>query len=149
MEKVKIPFHKLLIKWTIAYFFAAIMLFFMMFGIFTREWDYLQPILISVYTLIMLLLLFLAYKRYFYVIEKKYVCVVKIFKEVYYNYNEIIYIDFEYSEKKKTLEFVTNKGHLFFLDFDKEGKIYDAFKKNCKNLVSKEDVYHRFPSIKL
>ena len=94
-------------------------------------------------------MLVLSLTRNFYVIESKYLVVVKGTKEMYYYYTDVVYIDKAQTEKRKVLCFATNKGHARYLPFDKEGKIYEAFKNKCHNLLSEEDFKIKYPNIKL
>jgi hypothetical protein len=73
----------------------------------------------------------------------------KTFKEAYYHYNDVVYIDKEQSEKKRTLVFYTNKGHVRYLAFDRNGEIYQAMLKKCNNLLSKEEFKKRYPNVKM
>ena len=74
---------------------------------------------------------------------------VRAFKEAYYHYNDVVYIDKEQSEKKRTLVFYTNKGHVRYLAFDRNGEIYQAMLKKCNNLLSKEEFKKRYPNVKM
>ena len=109
----------------------------------------IQILVILVYVGVSILMLVLSLKRNFYVIESKYLVVVRSFKEMYYHYSDVVYIDKEKSEKKKVLCFVTNKGHARYLPFDAKGEIYKVMLKRCNNLLSKEDFEKRFPNVKL
>ena len=86
--------------------------------------------------------------RNFYVIESKYLVVVKGTKEMYYYYNDVVYIDKERSEKKKVLTFYTNKDHARYLSFDKDGKIYKTMCNKCHNLLSEEEFHNKYPNVK-
>ena len=94
-------------------------------------------------------MLVISLTRNFYVIEPKYLVVVKGWKEMYYYYKDVVYIDKAQSEKKKVLSFYTNKGHTRYLPFDKNGKIYEAMCNKCHNLLSDEDFHTQYPNVKL
>lgn len=105
--------------------------------------------IIVLYVVVSIAMLVLSLTRNFYVIESKYLVVVKAFKEMYYHYNDVVYIDKEQSEKKKVLSFFTNKGHVRYLPFDKNGEIYKAMIKKCHNLLSEEEFHSKYPDVKL
>lgn len=106
-------------------------------------------ILISIFVIVTALMLIMSLKRNFYVIENKYIVAVRSFKNMYYHYNDVVYIDKEQSEKKKVLCFCTNKGHARYLPFDAKGEIYKVMIKKCNNLLSKEDFKAKYPNVKL
>ena len=108
-----------------------------------------QIIVISIYVLMSILMLVLSIKRNFYVIENKYIVAVRSFKNMYYHYNDVVYIDKKQAEKKRTLAFYTNKGHVKYLPFDKNGEIYQAMLKKCNNLLSEEEFKKRYPNVKM
>ena len=108
-----------------------------------------QIIVISIYVLMSILMLVLSIKRNFYVIENKYIVAVRSFKNMYYHYNDVVYIDKAQSEKKRILCFYTNKGHVRYLPFDAKGEIYKAMIKKCHNLLSDEEFKQKYPNVKL
>ena len=128
----------------------AVGLFLSCFYLFIyTKWGALQIVIIALFLFISVFMLILSLTRNFYVIESKYLVVVKANKEVYYYYTDVVYIDKEQSEKKRTLCFYTNKGHSRYLPFDKNGEIYKAMTKRCHNLLSKEEFKEHFPNVKL
>ena len=72
----------------------------------------------------------------------------KMGKVVEYTFNNIIYIDQDFSEQKKMMRFFTKDGKEHLLVFDKEGKLYQAALNKCP-LISKEEFERRFPKIKM
>lgn len=72
----------------------------------------------------------------------------KMGKVVEYTFNNIIYIDEEFSEKKKMFRFFTKEGREHLLVFDKNGELYKIALKKCP-LISKEEFCRRFPNIKM
>ena len=114
-----------------------------------NKWGIIQILVIALFILVTGLMLFLSLKRNFYVIESKFLVAVRGFKEMYYHYNDVVYIDKEQSEKKRTLTFVTNKGHVRYLPFDAKGEIYKAMVKKCNNLLDLEELKKRYPNVKL
>ena len=97
----------------------------------------------------MLVILILSLSTQYYEINKKDVTEYKFGKKFTYFYSDVIYIDIEQSKKGKALTFVTNKGHVKYLTFDKDGKIFEAFLSKCHNLISLEEVKRKFPGIKI
>ncbi len=114
-----------------------------------QKWGVIQILIIILYVLTSIGMLVLSLVRNFYVIENKYLVQVRAFKEAYYHYNDVVYIDKEQSEKKRTLVFYTNKGHVRYLPFDRNGEIYQAMLKKCNNLLSKEEFKKRYPNVKM
>ena len=72
----------------------------------------------------------------------------KMGKVVEYTFNNIIYIDEEFSTHKKMMRFFTKDGREHLLVFDKEGKLYETALDKCP-LISKEEFQRRFPKIKM
>ena len=114
-----------------------------------QRWGVIQILIIILYVLTSVGMLLLSLLRNFYVIESKYLVQVRAFKEAYYHYNDVVYIDKEQAEKKRTLAFYTNKGHVKYLPFDRNGEIYKAMLKKCNNLLDKEEFKKRHPDVKL
>ena len=114
-----------------------------------QKWGVIQILIIILYVLTSIGMLVLSLVRNFYVIENKYLVQVRAFKEAYYHYNDVVYIDKEQSEKKRTLVFYTNKGHVRYLAFDRNGEIYQAMLKKCNNLLSKEEFKKSYPNVKM
>lgn len=129
--------------------FVGVLVFLIFFEIFiTWPWDYRQPLIIAVWLISGIIFTFFSLKGTHYLVTKKYIQVTRGRKEYIYYYSEIIYIDEEYSKRKRCICFVTNKGHVRYLNFDKEGIIYDTMINNAKNLISKDEVKEKFPKIK-
>ena len=114
-----------------------------------QRWGVIQILIIILYVLTSVGMLLLSLLRNFYVIESKYLVQVRAFKEAYYHYNDVVYIDKEQAEKKRTLAFYTNKGHVKYLPFDRNGEIYKAMLRKCNNLLDKEEFKKRYPDVKI
>ena len=114
-----------------------------------QKWGVLQILIIALFVLTSVGMLLLALLRNFYVIESKYLVQVRAWKEAYFHYNDVVYIDKEQAEKKRTLAFYTNKGHVKYLPFDRNGEIYQAMLKRCNNLIDKETFKKRHPDVKI
>ena len=97
----------------------------------------------------MIVILVVALTTQYYELNKQDITEAKFGKKFVYFYSDIIYIDEEQSKKSKTLCFVTNKGHVKYLTFDKEGKIFEAALSKCKSLISREELERKFPGIKI
>ena len=148
--KVTADIKRTLIIFFIVDILFAVALFLSCFNLFLfQKWGVVQTLVVILYVGVTGLMLFLSLKRNFYVIENKYLVVVRGFKEMYYNYNDVVYIDKAQSEKKKVLCFYTNKGHTRYLPFDKKGEIYKAMIKRCHNLLSDEDFKRLYPKVKI
>ena len=148
--KLPVDRKRTIIIFVIADLIFAALLFVSCINLFLfQKWGVVQIIIIAIYVFISVFMLVLSLTRNFYVIESKYLVVVKGTKEMQYFYNDVVYIDNEQSEKRKILCFFTNKGHARYLTFDKEGKIYKTFCNKCHNLLSKEEFMMRYPNNKL
>ena len=149
---MKLPVDR---KRTLKIFFIAdiafgIMLFLSCMNLFIfQRWNATQTIIVILYAVISIFMLVLSLTRNFYVVEKKYLVVVKGTKNMFYNYEDVVYIDKAQTEKKKTLTFCTKQGHIRYLPFDKDGKIYQVFLNKCHNLLEKEELIRKYPGIKI
>ena len=72
----------------------------------------------------------------------------KMGKVVEYNFSNIVYIDQEFSEKKKMFRFFTRDGQEHLLVFDKNAVLYQTALRKC-TLISKEEFERRFPNKKM
>ena len=148
--KVRIPPKKIILMWLIVFFVIAAFFLLSFFNLFfLTKWTVIQPVLITSYAIVMILILFLSLNTQYYEINKKDITECKFGKKFTYFYSDIIYIDEEQSKRSKVLCFVTKFGHVKYLTFDKEGKIFDAAMSKCQNLISLEDVKAKFPGIKI
>lgn len=148
--KVKISLKKVLLMWLGVFAILAVVVSLMFFNLFyLTKWDYRQFIVIGAYTAVMILILIFSINTQYYEINKKDLTECKFGKKLVYFYSDIIYIDVEGSMKSRILSFVTKYGHVKYLTFDKEGKIFEAAMSKCKNLISLEEVRIKFPGIKI
>lgn len=113
-------------------------------GLITRD-----VIILVIYIALSALLLFILLKKNYYQITNSSLVHTRFNKEYVYDYNNILYIDEEYTNKHKTLLFYTNKGDSRFLILDKDEIILKTLKKKCKNLMTKEEYHTKFPNVKL
>ena len=149
---MKIPVNRkrTLITFAIADLIFAVFLFVSCINLFIfQKWGVVQILIIAIYVVFSVVMLVLSLTRNFYVIEGKYLVTVKGFKEMYYYYTDVVYIDKAQSEKRRVLCFYTNKGHTRYLPFDKEGKIYATMCNKCHNLLNDEEFKTRFPNVKI
>ena len=72
----------------------------------------------------------------------------KMGKVIEYTFNNIIYIDEEFSKKKKMFRFFTKEGKEHLLIFDRKGILYETALIKCP-LISKEEFERRFPKVKM
>ena len=148
--KVKISTKKVLLMWGAVFLLLAVVVSLMFFNLFyLTKWNYIQFIIISIYSLVMVAILVFSLNTQYYEINKRDLTECKFGKKYVYFYSDIIYIDVEGSKKNKILSFVTKYGHVKYLTFDKEGKIFEAAMNKCKNLISLEEVRGKFPGIKI
>ena len=136
--------------WGIVFLLLAAVVSLMFFNLFyLSKWGVSQFVIIGVYTLVMMAILVFSINTQYYEINKKDITECKFGKKYVYFYSDIIYIDVEGSKKSRILSFVTKYGHVKYLTFDKEGKIFDAAMNRCKNLISLQEVQGKFPGIKI
>ena len=147
--KVHIPFIRIFKLWLAIFFVGAAVLFLALISFFLKKWELLQIASVIAYVVVMILILILAVTTQYYEINKKDITDCKFGKKFVYFYSEIIYIDEEQSLKSKVLTFITNRGKVIYLNFDKEGLIYKAAISKCKNLVSLQEIKTKYPYIKI
>ena len=148
--KVKISIKKVLLMWLGVFVILAAVVSLMFFNLFyLSKWDYRQIVIIGIYAAVMIGILIVSLNTQYYEINKKDITECKFGKKFVYFYTDIIYIDVEGSQKSKILSFVTKYGHVKYLTFDKEGKIFEAAMSKCKNLISLQEVRAKFPGIKI
>lgn len=148
--KVRVPFWRTLISFAIATLILAVAFFFLFSGLFLRSnWDWRQPTIIGSVIVFSIVFLLMSIKRNYYVVNRKYVTVVRGRRELVYYYSDIVYIDEKQSEKKKTICFYTNKGHARYLQFDKDNVLYKAMLAGSKNRLTDEEFKERYPNVKL
>lgn len=148
--KLSVDKKRTIITFIIVDIIFALLLFVSALDLFLDpNWSLGQFGIIGLFVVVSVLMLVLSLTRNFYVIEPKFLVVVKGRKELYYYYNDIIFIDHERTKRKKVLTFVTNQGHVRYLPFDHDGKIYEACLEKCHNLVDEQELLRRFPTIKI
>ena len=148
--KVPVDRKRTIITFIIADLVFAALLFLSCIYLFLfQPFGTVQICIIGVFVIISVLMLVLSLTRNFYVIENKHLVVVKGTKEMYYEYNDVVYIDKAQSEKRRVVCFFTNRGHSRYLPFDKEGKIYQTMCNKCHNLLSEEEFKEHYPQVKL
>ena len=148
--KLPVDRKRTIITFLIVDLIFAVLLFASSFWVFLFEkWGIYQWLIIALFVVVSIIMLVLSLTRNFYVIENKYLVVVKGSKNMYYYYTDVVYIDKAQSERKRVLTFYTNKGHSRYLPFDKNGKIYETMIKKCHNLLSDEEFHSRYPNVKL
>ena len=148
--KVPVDRKRTIITFIIADLVFAVLIFLSCINLFVfQKWTAVQFSVIGVFVFISIFMLVVSLTRNFYVIESKYLVVIKGTKEMVYNYSDVVYIDKAQSEKKRVLSFCTNKGHARYLPFDKQGKIYTTFLNKCHNLLDYDDFKAKYPTVKL
>lgn len=86
---------------------------------------------------------YLSLAQTYYEVDNKKLTHYKMGKITEYSWANIVYIDEEFSEKKKTLLFYTKDGKEHVLWFDKEGIIFKTALEKC-TLVDKEEFQRRY-----
>ena len=148
--KLPVDRKRTIITFVIADLVFAALLFGSCFNLFLfQKWSAVQIVIIALFVFVSVFMLVLSLTRNFYVVESKYLVVVKAYKETIYNYSDVVYIDKEQSEKKKVLSFCLNNGQTRYLPFDKHGEIYATFIKKCRNLLEKEEFIKKYPKVKI
>ena len=148
--RVKVSAKRILLMWLGTFVIIGGVVTLMFFNLFyLTPWSYTQPLILGIYTLVMVAILIFSLNTQYYEINKKDLTECKFGKKYNYFYNDIIYIDVEGSKKSKVLSFVTKYGHVKYLTFDKEGKIFEACINRCHNLISLQEVRVKFPGIKI
>ena len=147
--KVRISATKIILMWLAVFVVFAGAIFLFSFNLFLSTWDYRQPLIVIAYSVAMIVILIVSILTQYYEINKKDITEARFGKKFVYFYSDIIYIDVEESKRSKTLCFVTKQGHVKYLTFDKEGKIFDAAISRCNSLISREELERRFPGIKI
>lgn len=140
----------------------SIVLLLLIYGLFSSRfgWAYQDPsmipscifqdvICIIIWIVISIASYLIFTKQNYYVILKDGIVHHKRTKEVKYTYEEILYIDEEYTKKHETLLFYTSKGRPIYLVMDKDEKIFNSIKKHAKNLMTKQDYHNKFPNVSL
>lgn len=125
------------------------------FNFYFKNEDYLHKIfvqdmiILAVWIGVNIIYLVVLLKYNFYELNNNCFIHHRFTKELVYNYNDIVYIDEEYTNKTKTLLFYTSKGEARYFILDKEEKLLQEVKKKCNNLMSKEDFRVRFSNKKM
>ena len=95
-----------------------------------------------------IILCIMSIKNTYYILNDSRVIHVRLGKEVSYEWSHIVYINQEWSEKHKTLNFFLESGKECYLAFDKEGKLYEYALRNCR-LLEQEEFARRYTKYKL
>ena len=94
------------------------------------------------------ILFILSVKNTYYILNNSRVIHVRLGKEVSYEWSHIVYINQEWSEKHKTLDFFLENGKECYLSFDKDGLLYEYALRNS-NLLEQEEFAIRYTKNKL
>lgn len=74
---------------------------------------------------------------------------VKFNQKTNFYYRNILFIDEIWTRKHKKIYLLTNEGIEKFFALDKEQVLLDLLLTNCKNVISTEEVFFRFPQVKI
>ena len=148
--KLVVDRKRTFITFVIADLIFAVLLFVSCINLFCfQKFGATQIVVIALFVFISIFMLVLSLVRNFYVVEPKYLVVVKGTRVMNFDYSDVVYIDEETSKRKKTVTFCTNKGHVRYLPFDKDGKIYDVMVSKCKNRLEFDEFRRRYPNAKI
>lgn len=148
--KLRLSLFRMTWTFLIAAVIGAGIIFLMMWDLFINSgWDWRQWTVISAFIVSTIFFYVLTIFQNYYILEKKYVLVHRFKREMFYYFSDVIYIDEKYSKKHKMILFVTNRGDIRYLTFDRKGILYETMLDKCTNLIDKESVKIRFPNIKL
>jgi len=149
--KVKLPPKRVIILY-IGTFLVFEAIFFLSFSLTNLVNGKGLGLPFFVYTPILIvmsvLLCFLSIKNTYYILNSQRVVHVRMGKETSYEWSHIIYIDEEWSEKHKNMNFFLESGKECFLSFDKEGLVYE-YALQYARLISFEEFNARYGKYKL
>lgn len=114
---------------------------------FFQPFGYKQIIIIAAWLILSIVWLFALNKNYFYVVEEKYLSVFKFNKESVYMFDEIIYIDYDYSSTHSNILFVTKLGHPRYIVHDQNKQLLDMLVNKCSKTRDRESVVRQFPAL--
>lgn len=125
------------------------LIFSFLFPIFLDwPWDFRQYIIIFLWLISSVVFYIISILYNFYIIESKCIIVHRFKKVLYYYFNDIVYIDKQYSEKHKMILFVTNKKDVRYLVFDSKKLVYQTMLEKCHNLLTYEQLIAKYGEIK-
>ena len=84
----------------------------------------------------------------YYILDKNGIIQHRFNKDYLFRYEDIIYIDHNYTKRKKTLRFITRFGDVRYMLLDKDEAIYEAAKKRVKE-ISTDEFKQLFPRIRI
>jgi len=142
--------------WTITkafigiFILASLIIFAICLNIFLfQEWTFVQPLIIGIFVALSLFFYILSLKAFYYEVSRKAIIVHRGTKVLYYYYSDIAYFDEDKARQKKSIAFLTNKGHVRYLPLDKDFILLDTLIENCNNLVSLEEARRRYPGSRI
>lgn len=92
---------------------------------------------------------YILYTKNYYILTKTDITHYKLNQVVTYSFNNILYIDEEYTKKHNTILFYMNTGKSVFLVLDNNGEILKAITKGARNTISRQEFHVKFPKIRL
>ena len=149
-KKLKINPWRIIVIFAVAYLVFELIFYFSFQGVNGKLWPldksffYYTPILFAATAIFCVISLTQTY----YEIDGAIFTHYKMGKVVEYSFSNIIYIDEEFSLKKKMFRFFTKDGQEHLLIFDKNQELFKVALKKCQ-LISKEEFQRRFPNKKM
>ena len=109
------------------------------------QWDYRQPLILSIMLLLGIGAFIPSLTSYYYVIEDKYFIMKKYWKEYEFNYSNIEFIDIEESKRKDMVIFYSPKSKMKYLLGDRDGKLLETIIKKCPKNMSVAEFRRKHP----
>ena len=146
--KLKPSTLRLLAYFIITSLILLIVIVLMCFTIFFfQEWNYQQWVILGFWLLLSIGFLILLLKNYYYTIEHNYFSLTKLKKEICYEYDDILYIDEQYSINHSSILLVTKRGEVKYFTKDKDNKLLTILLNKCKNRTDKQSIIVMFPHL--
>lgn len=146
--KIRPYLLKISLLYLLLIFILGSLVFFCFFSSFTKwPWEAFQWIVLSVFLLIAILGYIITLFKFYYIVESKYLAVIKLNKEQRYLYDEIVYI--EDKGKKTSITFYTTKHGYIYLTGDKLGRLQEELLKRAKNATTNYQEFKvKYPNAK-
>lgn len=128
---------------------VSAVIFFLLFGYPYYPFRLIQVPIAITPLIVALIFALVTLRTNYYILERKKIIQHKFHKELVYYYNEIIYVDFEYTKRHHIVRLYTNKGHERFLPMDKKGLLYESMRQHCSNIISFAELKKRFPKARV
>lgn len=146
--KIKPALKKTMIMFTILALLMLI-IFYSSLGSFKWPPETFDYVLFGTWAILTASFLFVTIKYGYYTLEKKGLYQRRFTKVLFYEYDQVVFIDEKWSRKTNTLRFVMRNSDVRYLVADKKQVLIDEMIKRCKNTLSEEDFSIQYPQVKL